>query len=430
MASVRHQFQSAKSDGADATLVKPSNWNDDHEGNSNFSFMVAANDSSDDHKLFADYLCDGTADEVEIQAAIDALPSRGGEVKLAPGLYNFTDRVEITENKKTIIAGPGARVTLASGISGFIIDQGVSNARGVYLYDIQIHGGNLANTIGVNIQDTNWAGLFGVQIEDTYTGILLHASGSNEFVEGLTLEDIVIRNSHVYGIEFRRTGGTNSFGQHSWRNVNVNVGEGIGVLIPNTVSVYRSRFEMGIWISTDDTGISMDGDFADTVLDLFVEGATGSTGNTAVIIGSNATNLTSMDWHYSIWGTINTNISNSSSRLGMYKSGRRFFGLANAAPIQVQGHGIAGGAQLTLEYAGPSGGRITFGSSAGTTQDVTLFRNGTNQLKTGNVFLATGGIGVGNSAAATTPGSVTDRIEVFDANGASLGFIAVYDAIT
>ena len=41
-----------------------------------------------------------------------------------------------------------------------------------------------------------------------------------------------------------------------------------------------------------------------------------------------------------------------------------------------------------------------------------------------------GNIGVGNSAAATTPGSVVKKIEIFDASGTSLGFIAVYDAIS
>lgn len=39
-------------------------------------------------------------------------------------------------------------------------------------------------------------------------------------------------------------------------------------------------------------------------------------------------------------------------------------------------------------------------------------------------------LGVGNSAAATTPGSVAKKIEVFDDAGASLGFIAVYDGIS
>ena len=43
---------------------------------------------------------------------------------------------------------------------------------------------------------------------------------------------------------------------------------------------------------------------------------------------------------------------------------------------------------------------------------------------------ATNGIGVGNSAAATTLGSVTKKMEVFDAGGTSLGFVPIYDAIT
>lgn len=39
-------------------------------------------------------------------------------------------------------------------------------------------------------------------------------------------------------------------------------------------------------------------------------------------------------------------------------------------------------------------------------------------------------LGVNNSAAASTPGTVTKKIEVFDASGNSLGFIAVYDGIS
>lgn len=39
-------------------------------------------------------------------------------------------------------------------------------------------------------------------------------------------------------------------------------------------------------------------------------------------------------------------------------------------------------------------------------------------------------LGVGNAAAATTPGTCQNKIEVFNASGVSLGFIAVYDAIT
>lgn len=44
--------------------------------------------------------------------------------------------------------------------------------------------------------------------------------------------------------------------------------------------------------------------------------------------------------------------------------------------------------------------------------------------------LATAGLGVGNSAAGSTLGTVTKKMEVFDASGVSLGFVPIYDAIT
>lgn len=48
----------------------------------------------------------------------------------------------------------------------------------------------------------------------------------------------------------------------------------------------------------------------------------------------------------------------------------------------------------------------------------------------GQKLITRGGLGVGNSAAATTPGSVTKKVEIFDETGASLGFLPVYSSIT
>lgn len=50
------------------------------------TFVVAASDSSSQFKAQADYLCDGTADNVQIQAANDA--ADGGTILLANGTYN------------------------------------------------------------------------------------------------------------------------------------------------------------------------------------------------------------------------------------------------------------------------------------------------------------------------------------------------------
>ncbi len=51
-------------------------------------------------------------------------------------------------------------------------------------------------------------------------------------------------------------------------------------------------------------------------------------------------------------------------------------------------------------------------------------------FKANHKVLATDGIGVGNSAAASSPGTVVKKMQVFDASGNSLGYVPIYDAIT
>ena len=55
------------------------------------TFVVAASDSL--HQGYADYVCDGVDDQEEIQAAIDALPSSGGEIMLMEGTYTLSSQV-------------------------------------------------------------------------------------------------------------------------------------------------------------------------------------------------------------------------------------------------------------------------------------------------------------------------------------------------
>jgi hypothetical protein len=74
-------------------------------------------------------------------------------------------------------------------------------------------------------------------------------------------------------------------------------------------------------------------------------------------------------------------------------------------------------------------GTISWGTG-GAAIDTTLYRAGAGVLQAGQKLTAIGGLGVGNSAAATTPGTVVKKIEIFDAAGVSLGFIPVYSTIT
>ncbi len=64
------------------------------------------------------------------------------------------------------------------------------------------------------------------------------------------------------------------------------------------------------------------------------------------------------------------------------------------------------------------------------TADTNLYRKSAGVLASDFKITAALGIGVGNSAAATTPGSVVKKMEVFDATGASLGFVPIYNSIT
>ncbi|KUG21004.1 hypothetical protein ASZ90_009253 [hydrocarbon metagenome] len=64
-------------------------------------FIVAAYDSSAASKAEADYVCDGINDNLEIQAALDALPAEGGVVALSEGTFHGTG-----------VISPGSRATL------------------------------------------------------------------------------------------------------------------------------------------------------------------------------------------------------------------------------------------------------------------------------------------------------------------------------
>ena len=63
-----------------------------------------------------DYLCDGTADEVEINAAIQALRSTGGEVVLLDGQYNLAGAIIVDKDNVTL-TGNGANTKLIRGFT-------------------------------------------------------------------------------------------------------------------------------------------------------------------------------------------------------------------------------------------------------------------------------------------------------------------------
>jgi parallel beta-helix repeat protein len=71
----------------------------------------------------ADYVCDGTADNVQIQAAIDSLSSTlGGEVYVLPGLYDIADSIVLTDPNVHLNGGSqGTVLRLANSVNKPVI---------------------------------------------------------------------------------------------------------------------------------------------------------------------------------------------------------------------------------------------------------------------------------------------------------------------
>lgn len=102
-------------------------------GGSFATYTVAANDAPADDKAAADYLCDGTADNVQIQQAIDAAQTAGGGVvQLSQGNFTLAAAVTINgtvdeDNPKTVtLAGCGEFATYlrpAANVNGVAISN-------------------------------------------------------------------------------------------------------------------------------------------------------------------------------------------------------------------------------------------------------------------------------------------------------------------
>lgn len=76
-----------------------------------------------------DYLCDGTGDQVEINTAIQALPSTGGEIVLLDGTYNIT--ATIAMNKDNVkLSGNGAATVLKRMWNSSASSEGIITTTG------------------------------------------------------------------------------------------------------------------------------------------------------------------------------------------------------------------------------------------------------------------------------------------------------------
>ena len=153
-------------------------WNaqiiDQKNRTSPFTLVVAASDSLDTSK--ADYICDGTADQTEINNAITALPACGGTVSLLEGTYTISGQINMVSD--SVLAGNGwqnTRLLMAHGGDAIEL-AGYDN---ITIRDIEIDGNNRAYVSGSMNEIIDGTGNDDVTIERIY----MHDHGSAYGIE-------------------------------------------------------------------------------------------------------------------------------------------------------------------------------------------------------------------------------------------------------
>ncbi len=125
-----------------------------------------------------DYLCDGTDDNVEINAAIAALPNTGGEIIILDGTYNLVAKIDVNKNNVSLRGNGGATIlkrmwdstssegviTLTSVTNCLICNLCVDGNKTVYTANynsgIWLLSNCSNNTITANTCKNNYFGLY------------------------------------------------------------------------------------------------------------------------------------------------------------------------------------------------------------------------------------------------------------------------------
>jgi len=179
------------------------NWEMSDANLSSATLVVAASDSL--HPERADYQCDGTADDVEIQAALDALPVTGGCVVLLDGTYNI--EASLVLDSYQTLRGQGRNTILTTTTTDLDIitatGAGASEKVGILIADLCVDGtagGDAAHTLIL------WTFVDESKIRSVW---LLNAGGASPTPDGgimfttcdyNTIEDVYCASAAVIGV--------------------------------------------------------------------------------------------------------------------------------------------------------------------------------------------------------------------------------------
>ncbi len=165
------------------------------------TYFVAASDARADIRDVADFVCDGTADHVEINAAWQAVEADnigGGRVVLSAGTFNITDGVIVNpdQTEPGVMVGAGRGATLISMVSGS--DTSAVRVRAgatVRDFSILVNGTAVVSRGALEIDETD-SSAFQISV-DSDDGVGIWCDGPRSRVESC---DVITRDDGTHGI--------------------------------------------------------------------------------------------------------------------------------------------------------------------------------------------------------------------------------------
>jgi parallel beta-helix repeat protein len=149
-----------------------------------------------------DYLCDGTADQAEINAAITALPATGGEIVILDGTYNITAKINVTKDNVSIRGNGNAtilkRMYDSTSYEGVIT---LTSRSGCKIANLQVDGNKASFTStynrGIILNSSSNNTITGNTCNNNHNGINV-SSSSNNTVNGNTCNNNNDRGIYLY----------------------------------------------------------------------------------------------------------------------------------------------------------------------------------------------------------------------------------------
>ena len=245
-----------------------------------------------------DYLCDGTADDVEINAAIQALPSTGGEVVILDGTYNITATIAMNKNYVTL-SGNGAATVLKRMWNGSSTGVVTVTADYCTVKNLQIDGNKSSYPSGNGIYLSSSSNniVTGNTCNNNNTGIYIN---NNDNTNANTVTGNICNNNNTSGIGLHYSDNNTVAGNTCNNN---SVGIDVGGSDNNTVAgnTCNNNDAGGIYINNSNTNTVTGNTCNNNNIGIYLLGSTSSdantvTGNTCIRESGNSSSYTSSQY--------------------------------------------------------------------------------------------------------------------------------------